>query len=207
MADGGTDMTATAETALATPIEFKLGAKATAEDMIHAPRDGFKYELIGGEIKMAPAGMYHELIGSLLIRKLGAHLDKSGDKGQLYGSSVGFRLSNDDLLSPDVSFVRFETLPGGKTPEGFGKFAPDLAVEIVSPSDSLFDVEAKADLYLQHGTRLVWVINPRSRRATIYRSGQRVHVIEADEVLDGADVLPGFSVVLGDLLGERPASE
>jgi len=199
-------MTATAETALATPIEFKPGAKATVEDMIHAPRDGFKYELIGGEIKMAPAGMYHELIAGELFYRLKIHVSQSR-AGQLYTSSVGYRLTSGDVLSPDVSFVRFETLPGGKTPEGFGKFAPDLAVEIVSPSDSLFDVEAKADLFLQHGTRLVWVINPRSRRATIFRPGQRVQVIQDDEALDGADVLPGFSVVLGDVLGERSASD
>ena len=186
-------------------IEFVTGARATVEDMVAAPRDGRKYELIEGEIKVAPAGMYHELIGTMLIRKLGTHLDKTGDKGLLYGSSAGFRLPNSDLLSPDVSFVRFETLPNGKTPEGFGRFAPDLAVEIISPGDALIDVEEKAELYLTNGARMVWVINPRSRRATIYKPNARVQVIEDSDLLDGGDVLPGFAVKLADVLGERPA--
>jgi Uma2 family endonuclease len=172
--------------------------------MYAAPRDGRKYELIGGEIKVSPAGMYHEMVGMKLALELGIYL-KLHVIGLLYGSSVGFILPSGDLLSPDVSFVSNTRLQGGKVPEGFGKFAPDLAVEIVSPSDSLFDVEAKADLYLTNGTRMVWVINPRSRRATIYRPDARVQVIQEDESLDGAEVLPGFSVVLGEVLGERPA--
>ena len=199
-------MTATLETASSTSVVFKPGAKATPEDMMHAPRDGNKYELIGGEITMAPAGMYHELIAGELFYRLKIYLSQNR-LGQLYTSSAGFKLTNQDLLSPDVSFVSNARLPGGRTPIGFGTFAPDLAVEIVSPSDSLFDVEAKADLYLQNGTRMVWVINPRSRRATIYRPAQRIRVIQDDEALDGEDVLPGFSVTLADVLGERPATD
>ena len=146
------DLTATTKPSA---IEFVAGARATVEDMAFAPRDGRKYELVKGEIKVSPAGMYHELIGTVLIRKIGTHLDSTGNKGLLYGSSVGFRLPNGDLLSPDVSFVRLETLPGGKTPEGFGRFAPDLVVEIISPGDVVMDVEEKAQLYLDNGTRIV----------------------------------------------------
>jgi Uma2 family endonuclease len=179
-------------------------AKVTVEDMYHMPRDGRKYELVKGEIKVAPAGMYHELIAAKLTIRLGIYLE-AHPIGQIYTSSVGFNLPSGDLLSPDVAFVSAERLPGGKTPEGFGNFAPDLAVEIVSPGDSLIDLEDKVDLYLQNGARMVWVINPRSRRATIYRPDQRVQVIQADEALDGGDVLPGFSCVLADVLGPQPA--
>jgi len=187
------DLTATTKPSA---IEFVAGARATVEDMAFAPRDGRKYELVKGEIKVSRPGMYHELIGT--------HLDNTGNKGSLYGSSVGFRLPNGDLLSPDVSFVRLETLPGGKTPEGFGRFAPDLVVEIISPGDVVMDVEEKAQLYLDNGTRIVWVINPRSRRAMVYKPNARLQVIEDGDMLDGDDVLPGFAVKLGDVLGERP---
>ena len=100
------------------------------------------------------------------------------------------------VRSPDVSFVRSERLPGGKIPDTFGDMAPDLAVEIVSPFDRLMEVEDKVELYLNNGTTLVWVINPRSRRATIYRTGQRPRVLQATDALDGEEVLPGFSCVL-----------
>lgn len=179
-------------------------AKVTVEDMYRMPRDGRKYELIKGEVKVAPAGMYHELVAAKLTIKLGVYLENH-PIGQIYTSSVGFNLPSGDLLSPDVSFVSSDRLPSGKTPEGFGNFAPDLAIEIVSPGDSLTDIEDKVDLYLSNGARVVWVINPRSGRATIYRPDQRVQVIQADEALDGDDVLPGFSCALADVLGERPA--
>ena len=78
--------------------------------------------------------------------------------------------------------------------------APDLAVEIVSPSDRLNDVEEKVDLYLNNGTRLVWVISPRSRRATVYRLGQQPRVLKGTDALVGEDVLPGFSCILNSSL-------
>jgi len=172
--------------------------------MYAAPRDGRKYELIEGVIKVTPAGMYHERISLKLGALIWVYLD-SNPIGEAYGSSVGFNLPSGDLLSPDASFVSFARLPGGKVPEGFGKLSPDLAVEIVSPSDSMVDVEEKAELYLSNGTRMVWVISPRSRRATIYRPNERVQVMEDQDMLDGRDVLPGFAVKLADVLGEPPA--
>ena len=185
--------------------EFALAAqeatppRVTVEDMYHTPRDGRKYELIEGEFTMTPAGMKHEAIGINLAVKLVRYLEKN-PLGQVFGSSAGYRLADNIVLSPDVSFVRAERLPGGVAPEGFGEFAPDLAVEIISPGDNITDIERKVQLYLSHGAGLVWVINPRLARATVYRPDGSARVLQAQDALDGETVLPGFICRLTDLL-------
>jgi len=173
--------------------------RLTVEDMYHTPRDGQKYELIEGEFTMTPAGLRHEVIGGNLIFEIKSYL-KRNPIGQVFGSSAGYRLADNIVLSPDVSFVRAERLPGGVAPEGFGEFAPDLAVEIISPGDNITDIERKVQLYLSHGAGLVWVINPRLARATIYRPDGSARVLQAQDALDGETVLPGFTCRLTDLL-------
>ena len=171
----------------------------TVEDLYHVPRDGRKYELIKGELIVSPAGMQHEGIAAELVVQLGIFL-KIHVLGRVYTSSVGFVLPSGDLLSPDVSFVRTENLPDGKSPVGFGQLAPDLAVEIVSPSDNLTDVDDKVELYLQNGTQLVWVINPKLGRATVYRADGSISLVRSDGNLNGESVLPGFACPLVAIL-------
>lgn len=183
----------------ALPAEAPTAARVSVEDMYHMPRDGRKYELIEGELTVTPAGMKHEAIGVSLAVELARYLEKN-PIGRVFGSSTGYRLADDILLSPDVSFVRAERLPGGVAPEGFGEFAPDLAVEIVSPGDTMTTIERKAQLYLSHGARLVWVINPKLARATIYRPDGSARVLHGEDALDGESVLPGFTCRLADLL-------
>jgi len=168
------------------------------EALYHVPKDGRKYELISGELIVSPAGMRHEQIGAELLFLIRSFLSRH-PMGRVFGSSTGYQLAENIVLSPDVSFVRTARLPNGQAPEGFGQFAPDLAVEITSPHDSPALLEAKVRLYLEHGTQLVWVINPRLRQATIYRADGSVSAIESDGVLDGEFVLPGFCCSLADL--------
>ena len=96
--------------------------------------------------------------------------------------------------------MRTERLPGGQTPDGFGDFSPDLAVEIISPGDRLTDVEEKVQLYIGHGTQLVWVVNPKLQRATVYRPDGSARVLQGQDSLDGEDVLPGFACPLADIV-------
>jgi len=171
----------------------------TAEDLYTVPRDGRKYELVKGELIVSPAGIEHEGIAAELTGRIWAYLS-SRHIGRVFTSSVGYELPSGDLLSPDVSFVTSEKLTDAKLPKGFGRFAPDLAVEIISPSDVLTAVEQKVELYLHNGTRLVWVINPDLRHATIYRTDGTIAMVRADGRLDGETVLPGFTCVLADIL-------
>jgi Uma2 family endonuclease len=174
-------------------------AAPVPEALYHVPKDGRKYELIRGELIVSPAGLKHEQIGIRLSYFIYSFLAQS-PIGEVFGSSAGYQLAENIVLSPDVSFVRTERLPGGEVPETFGQFAPDLAVEIVSPHDSPALTEAKVQLYLEHGAQLVWVINPKLRQATVYRADGTTGVVESDGALDGERVLPGFTCRLMDLL-------
>jgi Uma2 family endonuclease len=170
----------------------------TDADLLALPRDGRKYELVDGEIRVSPAGMRHEDVGANLLARLWTFVRARG-LGRTFGSSVGYRLPNGNLRSPDVSFVATERMPGGKPPKGFGELAPDLAVEILSPDDSQREVFDKVGEYLRAGSRLVWVIDPEEETAAIYRSLTQVRRIERDGALDGEDVLPGFTCPLAEL--------
>ncbi len=169
------------------------------EALYHVPKDGHKYELIRGELIVSPAGLKHEQIGIRLSYFIYSFLAQS-PIGEVFGSSAGYQLAENIVLSPDVSFVRTERLPGGEVPETFGWFAPDLAVEIVSPHDNSALIDFKVKLYLEHGAQLVWVINPKLKQATVYRADGTTGVVESDGALDGERVLPGFTCRLMDLL-------
>ena len=84
-------------------------------------------------------------------------------------------------------------------PRGFWPGAPDLAVEVVSPSDTLIEVEEKVQDWLTAGTRMVWVVNPRRKAVAVHRSPTDVTILTADQELDGADVVPGFGCRVADI--------
>jgi len=169
-----------------------------AEALHRAPRDGRKYELVKGELIVSPAGLQHEQIGVKLSHFIYSFLAQS-PIGEVFGSSAGYQLTENIVLSPDVSFVRATRLPNGQAPEGFGQFAPDLAIEITSLHDSSALLEAKVRLYLEHGVQLVWVVNPKLKQATVYRADGTISVVESDGALDGEAVLPGFMCRLDSL--------
>ncbi|MFQ5637676.1 MAG: Uma2 family endonuclease [bacterium] len=171
----------------------------TDEDLLQLPDDGHKYEYVEGELKVSPAGMLHERLGVKLSRKLDEFADQY-QLGGVYGSSAGYRMKSGNLLSPDVSFVKDSTLPEGKVPEGFGHFAPDLAVEILSPTDRLTDLQQKIQEYFENGSEQVWILDPWKKKAFVYRAIHDYRVFDEDEVINGGDLLPGFSFRLADLL-------
>ncbi len=103
------------------------------------------------------------------------------------------------VLAPDVVFVSRDRL-SMPLPAGFLQTAPDLAVEIVSPGNTVSEVQEKVLMYMDAGTRMVWVVDPRSRTATVYRSRHDVEIVAEDEHLDGGDVLPGLRLSLASVL-------
>jgi Uma2 family endonuclease len=104
---------------------------------------------------------------------------------------------------PDVSLVLWEHIPEGGVPERFWSIPPDLAIEVVSPSDRASDVHDKALQYLASGTQRVWVLSPSSRLVTVYGAGGTKDEYGADDELDGGDVLPGFRARVADLFAVR----
>lgn len=171
----------------------------TEEELLALPSDG-KHELVDGELVfMSPAGGFHGRVSSRLGGRLTVFVEDRG-LGGVYDGQTGFWMKSGNLRAPDVSFVAQEKLDKlGASPEGFFKFAPDLAVEVLSPSESMKDMQGKIDDYFASGTRLVWVLIPRIKGARIFHERKRSKLLRADESLSGEDVVPGFSIRLSDL--------
>lgn len=173
----------------------------TADELLGMPDDGWRYELLRGRLlREPPAGGEHSWVGVTLGARLREFVG-TRHPGFVFGADCGFRIATDPdtVRAPDASFVSAERLPAGP-PRGYVPFAPDLAVEIVSPSDRMSHVTGKVIDYLDAGTRLVWVIDPATRTAAVYRSRTEVFLLRENDALDGDEVLPGFRAPVAELL-------
>ncbi len=114
---------------------------------------------------------------------------------------MGFRLTTDPdtVRAPDVAFVRAERLREVGRPRGYWPGAPDLVVEVISPNDLYTEVAEKVAEYLEHGTRMVLVLNPRRPNVAVHRPNQPVRILTIDDVIDGEDVVPGWTMPVRDL--------
>jgi Uma2 family endonuclease len=171
---------------------------ATEEDLLAMPKDGQKYELVDGEIRVSPAGDRHSVVALRLGGLLLTHVTERR-LGHVMGADAGFRLPGGNIRSPDVSFVAGGRFPQDTPPDDFGNLAPDLAVEVLSPGDRTRHVLDKIGEYLEAGVRLIWVIDPRRQRAAAYRSLSEVRELAPDDSLDGEDVVPGFRCRLREI--------
>jgi Uma2 family endonuclease len=169
----------------------------TAEELLALPDDGMRHELVEGELRtMAPAGFRHGKIGQLIARRLGNYVEEH-KLGIVCLSDTGFMIARnpDTVLAPDVPFVRQER---DLDERGFYPGPPDLAVEVISPSDTYTEVEEKVVKYLACGTPLVIVVDPRKRSASMHTASNTVR-LSIDDALDGGDVVPGWKLPLRDI--------
>lgn len=172
----------------------------TAEDLLAMPDDGYRYELVRGELrKMAPAGHSHGREGNRVNVSMSNHV-YANDLGETYLAETGFILarSPDHVRAPDVAFVRKERADAARDVPGFFPGVADLAVEVISPNDRYTEVDEKVADWLEHGTRMVIVVNPRNRTVQVHTSGGVTELTEADS-LDGGDVVPGWSMPVADI--------
>ena len=179
-------------------LETKL---TTAEELLKLPRGRLRYELIKGELKqMSPAGHEHGRIGMELAVPLGYHV-KSQKLGKVYLAETGFKLrSNPDTVrAPDIAFIRQERVEQAGRTTGYWNGAPDLAVEINSPGDTFSEVEEKVTEWLEAGAKMVWIVGPKLKTVTVYRSLTDVVTLTEKDVLDGGDVVPGFQIPVAEI--------
>ena len=167
------------------------------------PKDGHKYELLEGDLIMSPVHMNH---GRLCARIAAILLDHAESRrlGDVFDSSTGFRLADDLLLCPDVAFVgkaRMKAL--APRPDKFFPGAPDLVVEVLSPSDRMTQINRKLEHYFEHGTKLAWLVNWQKEQVHIYTPDGLESLTHLEDVLTGASVLPGFKCRLRRLFGPR----
>ena len=173
----------------------------TIEEFERLPDDGWRMELVRGQVvREPPAGFDHGDvafgIGSLLRR----FVDERS-LGKVVGTDSGFVLFDEPptVRAPDVAFVREDRLDFDRT--RFAPLAPDLAVEVLAPSNTMSEIHDKVLDYLDAGSSLVWVVDPFSRTITVYRSRDEIRLIAADSEIDGGDVLPGFRCRVSELFG------
>lgn len=174
----------------------------TADDLWNLPHEQQKLcELVRGEMRMmTPAGARHGVIVIRLSLRVAAFVEK-GDLGVVCSADTGYRLTHDPdtVLAPDVSFVRREEIPADGLPLQFWNLAPTLAAEVISPSDSATAVRNRAQMLLDAGTVVVWILDPDAKTVAVYRSGQQVVTLGARDQLTDDDVLPGFSCRIAEL--------
>lgn len=172
----------------------------TADELLLMPDDGNRYELIRGKIKRMPLrGGFHGKQTGGIQGSLGTHARANG-LGVVYAADTGFLLEADPdlVLAPDVAFIRRERQRLGDTAR-YIPIAPDMAVEVISPSDRLTQVHEKALEWLAHGVRMVIVVNPRNRTVQVYRSPTDIATLTEADTLDGGDVIPGWRMAVADI--------
>ncbi len=173
----------------------------TADDLLQLYSRGVRGELIRGELceTMPSGGRHGEVImragfflnGFIMPRRL----------GRLAGSDSGVLLERDPdtVREPDIAFISAERLPLDIKVTDYYEVAPDLVVEVVSPSDSAREVMDKALMWLSYGTRMMWAANPESRSVDVYRPGEQTATLTESDTLDGLDILPGFTCPVADI--------
>jgi Uma2 family endonuclease len=172
----------------------------TAEQLLELHEPGWRHELVRGEVRrMSPSGPVHGLVAGRITWLLATRVEEA-DLGGVFTADAGFVLARnpDTVRAPDVAFVRKDRLLV-RYPPGFFPGPPDLAVEVTSPSDSFTEVHEKALCWIEHGTRLVWVVDPIARRVSEYRSLEAARLLDLGDELDGGEVVPGFRARVRDL--------
>ena len=176
-----------------------LTAPITLEEFERLPDDGNKHELSEGElIVMPPVKSLHSRVALIVQKVLLNYLNQ-----QPFGSAfaeAGYVLSRNPLTvrQPDISILSNDRILATDE-DGYFQDAPELAVEVVSPSDSAQDLEIKIEQYLHAGARQVWILYPKQKRIYVHQPGAPVRVLNQSDTLTGGDLLPGFSVKVADL--------
>lgn len=173
----------------------------TAEELQELPRDYLRHELIEGELRTMPfAGHEHGFVGMAFATSLGTYV-REERLGQVFAAGTGFFIATgpDTVCAPDISFVTTERLNLITEKEGFFPGSPDLAVEVSEPHERYSEVEEKVKVWLQHGTRMVLVLDPRTETLKVYRSPSDVQILTREDTLEGGDVVPGWTLFLAEL--------
>ena len=175
----------------------------TAEDLMRMPTDE-PWELWEGVLRKVPgAGGVASGLASWIAALL-SYFVRPRNLGWVTGADGTYIILSDPqtIVVPDAAFVRWDRLPGRVVPEGYIPVPPDLAVEVISPSDEPRKMAEKRELYRKAGVPLVWWVDPKRRTVAVYRQGSLVAELGEGDALDGEDVLPGLRLPVAELFAE-----
>ncbi|MDE0087116.1 MAG: Uma2 family endonuclease [Candidatus Poribacteria bacterium] len=168
--------------------------KMTLEEFLESDLEGYEY--INGElVYMQPKSLELGGICANVALSLGKYV-RDTRIGRIYLPYTAYRIGEFGLI-PDISYISTDRLPDDKSKPFYD--APNLAVEAVSPTDMIFEIEEKVLAYLEAGTQLVWILKPRSKTVTVYRSETEITTLTRNDTLSGEEVVKGFSCQVAEL--------
>jgi Uma2 family endonuclease len=186
-------------------VEMTITSRSyTAEELFDLPDNGGRNELLNGElVAMSPINQRHWQVAARILYLLQRFLEDHpvGEAGMELGCILA--RNPDVVLAPDVVFIRAARIATGALPERFFEGAPDLAVEVLSPSESAQEIETKLEKYLDAETPLVWIVNPKTQSVAVYQHGAPVKMLKQHDVISGEQILAGFSCKVGEFFAAR----
>ena len=175
-------------------IPLSEHGKMTLEEFLESDLEGYEY--VKGELILMPAASAeHGIVSARIFLHLGLYV-RENELGEVVTPDTGFQVG-ERVLKPDIAFLSTAQLPDDLS-KAF-PVPPDLAIEVVSPSDAFRRVIEKAFAYIEAGTQIVWVIEPGSKTVTVYRSETDIKLLTREDTLDGEDVVEGFSCQVAQL--------
>lgn len=172
----------------------------TVDDLLSAPDDGYRYELIHGELVKRPSsGFEHGVCSANINVSIGTHTQAHRLGVTTVAATFLLNTNPDHARIPDVAFVSAERLHLIEDRTRAFPAAPDLAVEVISPTDRLTQVREKVADWLAHGVRMVIVANPRNRTVEVHRPQRAMVTLTEADTIDGGDVLPGWRMRVADV--------
>jgi Uma2 family endonuclease len=182
---------------------FPLPGTATEQDVIDIEAHEDRLcELVDGVLVEKPMGYIESYLAIQIATKLTNFVDPN-KRGIVTGESGMMRLFPGLVRIPDVAYVSRERLPGGRIPkEPIPSLAPDLAVEVLSESNTKREMDRKRGEYFQAGVRLLWMVDPGTRTITVYTTPDQPVILHESDSLTGGAVLPGFTLDIKSLFAE-----
>ena len=178
-----------------------FATEITTPEQLAAMPNRKDFELVDGRLVERHMGNKSNWIASQVARWLGNYVEQN-QLGWVFTSEAGYRLDPkrpNTLRKPDVSFVRFGRLPNEQPADAYDSLAPDWAIEVLSPGDTVLELEEKIDEYLGAGVRLIWVINPELKVVKVHVPGRPIAEYRSGDELTGGDVMPGFRCQVASL--------
>ncbi len=171
-----------------------LAIQNVTPEQLAAMPDRKDFELVDGQLVERRMGNKSSWVATQIAKLLGNYVDEH-NLGWVFTSEAGYRLDPshpNTLRKPDVSFVRFGRLPNEEPADAYDNLAPDWAIEVLSPGDTVLELEEKIDEYLGAGVRLVWVVNPDLKVVKVHVANSPIEEYRVGDELTGGDVMPGF---------------
>lgn len=180
--------------------------QTTIADIERNPPEG-NWELLNGEIiPVNPTSYRAARVTARILRLLDVYAE-THELGDVVGPDAGFVIfpNENTLVAPDVGFIASHRVPPAGDQEHFARLAPDLAVEVMSPTDRMTDALRKISLYLEAGVTVIWLVEPGPRTVSVFQQDQSPLRLAGDQTIAAESVLPGFQMTVDDLIGPPPA--